>query len=722
MDSALAECAALLNREPGSVEVLTLAGEIHLSRRDVAEAAECFRKATVAAPRDAAGWRRLGGACLECGRIAEADEALRTALTIEPGNARAHNNLGRALSLAGDLAGARQHYEEALRLDPDYGLAHLNLGVLLLSGDDAAQALRHIDLCLAAHPGIPNAWSARADALRRLQQLEPALASTDRALALAPDLPAALFIRAGVLYELKRFGESLSCCDRLLALQPDDLAHFARGQTLRFMGDTPGALAAFRSALRLNPDHLAVRWSLATAVLPALPRTQQEMACSRVEFQAALRELAEYLDTHGCDDPTRMVGISSPFYLAYHPCNNRELLGQYGALCADQMGRWQHRLGLQLPPASADGRPRPRTSSGRLRVGIVSAQVFNHSVFNAITRGWLDRLDSDRFDIHVFYTGRTVDAQTSFSRSRARHFEQGARPVEAWARSILEQGIDVLIYPEVGMQDVIIQLASMRLAPVQCVAWGHPETSGLPTIDYYLSASAFESDTAQDHYTEQLVRLPNLGVYYEPQGDVGAGVKAEGGAGNGGAPHFICAGTPFKYMPQHDHVFVEIARRLGRCRFRFFAYEDGSISRCLIERISSTFKAGGLDAGEFIELRPWASTAGFHALMRDADVMLDSIGFSGFNTVVQALQCDLPVVTRRGDLLRGRLGSGLLERLDMHAWVAQDDAQYINRAVELAGDAQARVRFREHLTARRERLYRDEEAITGFEAFLDRFR
>jgi tetratricopeptide (TPR) repeat protein len=47
--------------------------------------------------------------------------------------------------------------------------------------------------------------------------------------------------------------------------------------------------------------------------------------------------------------------------------------------------------------------------------------------------------------------------------------------------------------------------------PVQINTWGHPDTSGLPTLDYYVSAECFEPADAQDHYSEQLVHFTSLG-------------------------------------------------------------------------------------------------------------------------------------------------------------------------------------------------------------------
>jgi len=64
---------------------------------------------------------------------------------------------------------------------------------------------------------------------------------------------------------------------------------------------------------------------------------------------------------------------------------------------------------------------------------------------------------------------------------------------------ILADRLHILVYPEIGMHPPTMQIAALRLAPVQCTAWGHPLTSGLPTVDYYLSSELMEPENEQAH-------------------------------------------------------------------------------------------------------------------------------------------------------------------------------------------------------------------------------
>src|SRR5712691_10277764 len=85
----------------------------------------------------------------------------------------------------------------------------------------------------------------------------------------------------------------------------------------------------------------------------------------------------------------------------------------------------------------------------------------------------------------------------------------------AWARAILADRLDVLIHLDIGMPPADIRLAGLRLAPVQCVTWGHPTTTGLPTVDYFLSSALMELAEGTQHYTEKMVPLPGLSIWYD---------------------------------------------------------------------------------------------------------------------------------------------------------------------------------------------------------------
>ncbi len=82
--------------------------------------------------------------------------------------------------------------------------------------------------------------------------------------------------------------------------------------------------------------------------------------------------------------------------------------------------------------------------------------------------------------------------------------------------AIVRDRLHVLVYLDIGIHAILTHLAALRLAPVHYVGWGTPVTSGLPTMDDFLSSELMEPDDGQTHYSEKLVRshaiLVQLGV------------------------------------------------------------------------------------------------------------------------------------------------------------------------------------------------------------------
>ena len=91
-------------------------------------------------------------------------------------------------------------------------------------------------------------------------------------------------------------------------------------------------------------------------------------------------------------------------------------------------------------------------------------------------------------------------------------------------------------------------------------------------MDYFLSSDLMEPPDADAFYTEKLVRLPNLSIYYEPVDTEPVAVTREELGLRQSATVFWSGQSLFKYLPQYDDVFVRIAREVGDCQFVFLRH------------------------------------------------------------------------------------------------------------------------------------------------------
>jgi len=612
----------------------------------------------------------------QAGRIDAAQAGYEAALALDPHNAEALFNIAGIHASRGQLGEAVTAYRRMVEDNPRHGPALCNLGVALTQLGRAPEALEYYRRAIGADPHMADAHYNLALAQRDAGQYDEALASLRRVIELRPDMAE---------------------------------AHFRLGNVLRLVDRKAEARAAFEQALRLDPEHVKARWSLTMSQLPAVYAKGEDPLIMRTAFAADLGELERWFDERRMTLGATGVGTDQPFELAYHEEDNRALLARYGALCTRLMDRWQRDAGIAAPV---------RRQRRPLRVGFVSAQMRYHSVWNALLKGWFRSLDPARFALYAFHIATDEDEETEFAKSRAAHYERGPKELRQWVDAITTQAPDVLIYPEIGMDPTTIRLASLRLAPLQAASWGHPETSGLPTIDCYLSGEALEPVSAEEHYTERLVALPHLGCYLDRLSFDAAPVDPARFGIDPRVPLLVCPGVPFKYAPQHDWVLPEIARRLGSCRLVFFSHWTRTLTERLAGRLRAAFAARSVDYDRYVTFIPWQTPAGFLGWLRTARVYLDTIGFSGFNTALHAVECSLPIVTREGRFLRGRLASGILKRLALDELVAPTEEAYIDLVVRLAQDADYHRSITTRMREARDVLYEDAATVRALEEFL----
>ena len=603
-----------------------------------------------------------------------------------------------------DLATALQRSAQLSAQDKASAQTAFELGNRQREANQPAAAEQHYRQALALHPALAEACANLGSLLKDqglVADAEPWLAL---ATGLQPNLTPPLFNLAMLRIDQARWADAADLLQRLLTIAPNEAeAQYWLGNALTGAGDIAGARIAYQAAVRLKPAHVQARWGIAMAQLPVIPLTQWEQEQALLAFSLELDRLDGKLQGQLANQGHQAVGAQQPYFLAYIASNHREVLSCYGTLCARLMATWARKAGVPAPAV-----PHP----GKCRIGIVSAHVHSHSVWHALVRGWVEHLDPSCFEIQIFHTGRGRDGETQWASQRVQQLHQGLGHWTTWAKAVSDAQLDVLIYPEIGMDATTVRLSALRLARVQLASWGHPLTTGLPTIDGYLGAQALEPPDAQQYYSERLITLPRLGCCYQA---FGTAPDRFDGAAWGIQPDdrvLLCAGTAFKYAPQFDTVLVEVARRCLPCKLVFFRSEPHTHSDRLEQRLRSAFQAAGIDFDASVVFLPWQSQAGFFGVLDRADVYLDSIGFSGFNTTMQAVERATPIVAFEGDFARGRFASAILRQMGMDDWVAHTVNHYVDLVARLALDKAQRDQTRARIVARRSALLGDRETVS----------
>jgi len=638
---------------------------------------------------------RQGTAHHRDGNLAAAKAEYQAALDAAPDDAEAWHLLGQLLHSDGDSAAAISHIAQALELEPNLAGAAFNLAVLYDQAGDGRQAEIQYRAHLAGEPGDSAALFALARLEHRRGMRQRAAETYRRLLDIdAGHLDGRINLGA-CLNELGRPLEAIDILDIALAAAPEDavalnnmgMANQALGRNeaaqeylirahqaepgntviaanlarvgLR-LGDYGGALTVLKSALEAAPVDAGLS-VLDALALPYIAETADMLHAARARMEAGIARL-ENLDAT-IVDPLSEIGMTN-FQAVYHGLDDRPLQEALAAFYARNCPT----LRYVAPHCEAKAR-----RAGKTKIGFVSAHLGSHTIAK-LNHRLIAGLSRGAFDVHVFALGGSEPAPGL----NATVHEAPANLTDARA-AIAEARLDILYYPDIGMEPMSYFLGFARLAPLQCVTWGHPVTTGLPEMDYFLSNKMAEPDDAQAYYSEPLILSGRLDVCYARPGLLG-NPKSRDELGLPANAHlYLCAQSLFKVHPKMDAAFAQILDQDPKAEILFIDGQQESWSAALKNRFRKT-----IPEARRIRFLPRLSGAAFAHLIAAADVLLDTFPFSGGNTSFEALAQGKPVVTLPGAYFGGRFSYALLRQMDILDTVAGDEADYARIAVKLA--------------------------------------
>jgi protein O-GlcNAc transferase len=717
----------------GSAQAHAMRGNELIQSGNIREAIACWRKAVALDPSLAAIHYNIGRAASELGDADQAIAAYSVAASLAPEAAEVHYNLGCVLRDAGRFMDAETAFAKAVERAPGLALAHDCLGSVRATLGQWEAALECHATALRLSPGFPEALLNMGNAFQNLGRNDEAIDYYQQALRQRPKYMMALGNLGAILKKLGRLDEAIEVLSRAVRFHPDEFrAHLGLASVLWEKGLADATERGFRKALelspasldaveglasflqeygrfgeamavydqflRLEPGNLAARLGQA-CLLPVIPASEEEIISTRM----AMRErLAAIGDGKPVQDPSREINRRN-FYLAYHEMDDLELQ----RMTADAFLRACPDLAWTCQPKVS--------GDGRIKIGILSRYLRQHTI-GKLMIGLIEQLDRRRF--HVTLCRLFPASDPLAARLDAAVDEVVAIPsrLDAAREKVAECGLDVLFYPDIGMDTLTYFLAFSRLAPVQVVSWGHPDTTGIPNMDYYLSAKALEPAGAQSHYSERLIQLEHhLPTYYLP---VQRPEGAFGHDAHGLNPDdnlYVCPQSLFKLHPSFDPVLGRILDRDPRARIVLISGTRSSWEDLLRSRFARAFP----EHADRVVFLPSLPHEEFLRLLIAADAVLDSVHFSGGLSTYETLAMGVPVVTWPGAFMRDRVSYALYSILGVGDMIATDADSYVDLALRVATDkafkADVSARIRKAFPV----LVANPEPVREIEAFLE---
>jgi len=670
--------------------------------------------------RDASLLSDIGAALFHLGRKRAAERWLRRALLEEPEHRGARLNLANAYARLGRNEKAERLFCALLEEEGVSPLVAANYGNFLVAQERYQEAEPVLRQAAELAPDRVNSWVNLALLFSQTSRSSEAIAVLRRALALDPNHGLSHLLIGEQLGNISAFEKARPHLERALALMPPNVVNLtALATVLASLSEAERAQALFAQALGLAPESWLAQLN-AHLLLPVIPPSADAQAQAVARLEAGLAVVRGLLKQQSIPlvaagsqvnqvwRPQIHPGEVQPhlFHLAYRNADVRISFEVYFEILEKL---FSVSSAAPLPPERSAAR------AGRLRIGFASQYFYFHSNSRAF-EGLIRYLNREQFEVVIIHgpssTEDAIRRRIDATAQEVVHLVED--PGEALAQ-LQALDLQILFYTDLGMNMFMNALAMHRVAPIQITGWGIPHTSGLRSLDYYISSALTEPEGAEQHYTEQLVRLPALPCCYLAENLELIEVPRDYFFLPPTGPIVGCLQSLYKLHPDFDLALEQIAIANPDALFVFVESPHASLTRAFQQRL----KERAPTLSEQMVFLAIMNHKHFVALSNCMDLLLDPFYYCSGITFYESSYTGTPTVTLEGQYMRGRYVAGTYRHLGLpNAPIATSEEEYVQIANHLIRDPGALATLRADLRRlARAHLYDDLRTVRSFETF-----
>ena len=322
-----------------------------------------------------------------------------------------------------------------------------------------------------------------------------------------------------------------------------------------------------------------------------------------------------------------------------------------------------------------------KNSTSKIKIGFISEYLTDHTI-GKLFEGIILNLNKNEFEIKIFHTTKTKKGKIYDNFINAEKTGQVKNFVlpkkfEDKQKIIANQNLDILFYPEIGLSLEIYYISFIKLATYQLTSWGHPETTGNNTIDYFLTSKLIESEGSEKNFSEKLLYADYLPMYYYLPDIKNKFQKSELSKNN----IYSCPQTLFKIHPNFDEIIAKIQKEDRKAKLYFIKDLNKTYYKKLLNRFKKNKKID-LERIEFLDGLSWENYINHCG---QASVLLDPIYFGAGNSFYESMFYGTPTVSKPTIYTKSRLVLGAYKQMQIEdAPIVNSEDEYVKKAVEIA--------------------------------------
>lgn len=560
-------------------------------------------------------------------------------------------------------------FKEAVSIKTDFALAHYNCGLTLQKLGRIDEALANFNQAIAVKPDYAEAYVDRGNTLKILRRFDEALLSYNLAFLSKKNYVDALINRGAILCELKRFDDALESYQIALSIKPDSVGVLNnRGNTLKELRRYNEALESFDLAIHIKPDY-AEAYSNRGTIYRDLGRFDEALA----DFSEAVRYKENYFNAHS----------NFIFVLTYLERSNFSTRLEEAK-----------KFGSILSKAFPNKFDSWKKLNSKLRIGFVSGDFNSHPV-GFFFENVLSSFDRSKLELFAYTASAYEDSITNRLKNYFHSYKSflGLSDVEC-ANLVYSDSVNILIDLSGHTAGNRLPVFAIKPAPIQISWLGYSGTTGVPEIDYVLGDPYVTPPDEECHFSEKVKRLSE--TYYcftPPKADIQI---YDLPALTSGRITFGCFNNFTKVSADVISLWAKVLSQVDGSQL-FLKAKQLSEPR-VVEDTRALLRSLGVSSERLLIEGP-SNRVEYLSSYNKVDIALDPFPYPGGTTSVEALWMGVPVLTKKGNSFIAHNGETIAHNSGQADWIAEDEADYIAKAIHFSSDLQALAKLRSGLRA-----------------------
>ena len=322
-----------------------------------------------------------------------------------------------------------------------------------------------------------------------------------------------------------------------------------------------------------------------------------------------------------------------------------------------------------------------KNKNEKIKIGFISEFFTNHTI-GRLFKNIIFSLDQSKFNIFVFHSNKTKKNEifNEFVEKEKKGYLKNItlpKKLNEKIKIFKKEKFHILFYPDIGMSVEMYYLSLIRLAKYQIMSWGHPETTGSESIDYFLCSKTLITYETAKSYSEKLLLMDQLPMIYEIP-NVENKLNDKSLSKNN---IYSCPQTMFKFHPDFDHILSEILKKDKKGILYLIKDTNKVYYHKLIERFKK-IKDFDLDRVIFIDQ---LNRDGYINHLGSSSVLLDPLYFGAGNSFHESMVYGTPTVTMPTKFIKSRIVTAAYIQMEVdNPPIVKNEKEYIEMAVDFA--------------------------------------